>query len=303
MTWQPAREIELVAGTPAGGGQDRPARALMRVIATMGLVPSGLRLTNIPGRGGGNGWDYLAQHPGDPHRIAISSPTLITNRLLGVATLDDGDLTPLATLYTEYIAFVVRADSPLREGDGLLRALARPATLTIALATARGNTNHIALARCVRAAGGEPCALPLHVFDSAPDAVADVRAGHADVGAITAISAAREIASGALRALAVSAPARLPGALGCVPTWREQGVDCVIGTWRGLVGTRGLAPEVIAYWNERLARAVTSPEWQTLLAEHAWLPTLLDSAATRAFLDRERPLLAGALRELELQSA
>lgn len=303
MTWRPAREIELVAGTPAGGGQDRPARALMRVIETMGLVPGGLRLTNIPGRGGGNGWDYLARHPGDPHRIAISSPTLITNRLLGVAPLDDRDLTPLATLYTEYIAFVVRADSSLREGGALLRALARPDTLTLALATARGNTNHIALARCVREAGGEPRALRLHIFDSAPDAVADVLAGQADVGAITAISAAREITSGVLRALAVSSPARLPARLGHVPTWREQGVDCVIGTWRGLVGTRGLAPEVIAYWNERLARAVTSPEWQSLLAEHAWLPTFLDSAATRALLDRDRSVLATALADLDILTA
>ncbi len=30
--WRPAREIELVAGTPPGGGQDRPARALIEVL-------------------------------------------------------------------------------------------------------------------------------------------------------------------------------------------------------------------------------------------------------------------------------
>ncbi len=42
-------------------------------------------------------------------------------------------------------------------------------------------------------------------------AKADVMAGHAEVAAITAVSAATELAAGNLRALAVSAPQRLPG--------------------------------------------------------------------------------------------
>ena len=40
--WRPSREIELVAGTPPGGGQDRPARALIeaRLAACANIVPS-----------------------------------------------------------------------------------------------------------------------------------------------------------------------------------------------------------------------------------------------------------------------
>ena len=77
--WRPQHEIELVAGTPAGGGQDRPARVLIDLLKDLVGVP--IKLTNIAGRGGGNAWDYLAQHAGDPHIAAINSPTIITNRL------------------------------------------------------------------------------------------------------------------------------------------------------------------------------------------------------------------------------
>src|SRR5260370_37021633 len=84
--WRPQHDIELVAGTPAGGGQDRPARVLIDLIKNLGGVP--LKLTNIPGRGGGNAWDYPAEHPGDPHILAINSPTIITHRLTAESTPD-----------------------------------------------------------------------------------------------------------------------------------------------------------------------------------------------------------------------
>src|SRR4051794_4755867 len=116
-TWAPTREIELVAGTPAGGGQDRPARGLIELLRTQKLVGVPVRLTNIPGRGGGNAWDHIARFPGDGHVLAINSPTVITNLLLGDSKLSFRDLTPLANLYTEYLAFVVRPDSALRGPD------------------------------------------------------------------------------------------------------------------------------------------------------------------------------------------
>src|ERR1700688_4378371 len=138
--WRPQHEIELVAGTPAGGGQDRPARVLIDLLKDLVSVP--VKLTNIPGRGGGNAWDYLAGHPGDPHIVAINSPTIITNRLLGESALDFAALTPLANLYTEYLVFVVRPHTTLRTAQQLRTQLASdPGGISIAFATAIGNMN------------------------------------------------------------------------------------------------------------------------------------------------------------------
>jgi putative tricarboxylic transport membrane protein len=298
--WRPDREIELVAGTPAGGGQDRPARALIRVLESGGLIDVPLKLVNIPGRGGGNAWDYLAQHAGDPHVLAINSPTIITNRQLGVSDFDDTALTPLANLYTEYIAFLVRADSAVANGDDLLARLRDPARLPIAMATAIGNTNHMALAQLARHAGAAPRQLNLHVFDSARHAVADLLQGKAEVAAITAVSAAPELAGGSLHALAVSSPQRLSGPYAQTPTWTEQGVACVIGTWRGVIGARDLSPAQIGWWDRALRTATAGAAWQDELCQHCWIDTYVDSAATRALLDRERRMLGDLLRELGL---
>lgn len=300
MAWRPQHEVELIAGTPAGGGQDRPARALIKVLQSRGLIDVPMKLTNMPGRGGGNGWDHLARHPGDAHLLGISSPTLITNKLLGEAAIDQDDLTPLAVLYTEYIVFVVREDSPLRTGADLLRRLEDPASLTIALATAIGNINHIALAQCTQHAGGDVKALRLNVFDSALYAVADVIEQRAEVGAITAVSAVKALAAGKLRALALSSPQRMSGQFENVPTWRELGVDCMIGTWRGVTGTKGLAADEIAYWDRAFKAAAHSEDWNAELEHHYWANTYRDSAATRAFLATEQHVMQKALSDLGL---
>lgn len=299
--WKPAQPVELVAGTPAGGGQDRPARVLIDILEENGLVTQDIRLTNIPGRGGGNGWDYLRACGNNPNVLAINSPTIITNRLIAEADYDHAALTPLANLYTEYIAFVVRADSPIRNGNDFMARLgADTAGCRIALATAIGNINHMALAQVTAHAGGKVQALQINVFDSALYAVADVIEKRAEVGAITAVSAAKAIAAGEVRAIAVSSPQRLPRAYAAVPTWTELGVNCVIGTWRGVIGAADLGEAQIAFWQQALRAATASAAWKAALAEKYWADTYCDGLQLRQFLDQERVVMGGLLHAMGL---
>ncbi len=300
-SWRPERAIELIAGTPPGGGQDRPARALIGILDRLRLLDRPMQLLNMPGKGGGAAWDYIHAHPGDPHRLAINSPPLLTNRILGASDYDHGDLTPIAMLYTEYVAFVVPADSPLESATALRDRLgADPASITVSLATALGTSNHIALAAIARQAGADPRALRIRVFDSARYAVADVLDGNAQVAAVTAVSAAPELAEGRLRALAVTAPERLAGIFSEAPTWGEIGIDCVIGTWRGVIAPAGITAEQCAFWESILRQATRDPGWHAELARQYWIDFFLGAADTRAFLDGERARLADALDRLRV---
>jgi putative tricarboxylic transport membrane protein len=290
MTWSPERRIEIIAGTPAGGGQDRAARALAQALPIETFV------TNVPGRGGGNGWDLLAGRTGDPHVVSISSPTLITNKLRREATIDHVDLTPLAHLCTESLVFAVRSDRGILTVADVLAAVAHRET--VALATARGNVNHVAAGLIADHVGVDPAEVPVVVFDSARHAVAEVLAGKATLAVVSAASVLPEVAIGTLRVVAVTAPSRMAAPFDLVPTWRESGVDCVIGTWRGLIGPAGLQPEHMAFWERMLPVAVASDPWRAALAEHRWDDTHLDTAATGRFLDEEHHRLAAALKGL-----
>jgi putative tricarboxylic transport membrane protein len=300
-TWSPSQQTELVAGTPPGGGQDRPARILIGILNRQQAFAPPMKLTNIPGRGGGNGWDYLHACAGDPHKLAISSPTVISNKLLGVSALDFTDLTPLANLYTEYPIFIVRPDASLHSADDLLARLkSDTAGVKTAIATAIGNTNHIALARVTAHAGGDVKALSIDVFDSARDAIGHVLEGKAELGVITAASAVPELTAGSLRTIAVSAPNRLGGLFAQAPTWLERGISCDIGMWRGIFAARNLEPAAIAFWTEALTEVTASEEWKAELASKYWTDSFATGANVLAALQREQRLIADALGELDL---
>ncbi len=299
--WRPERPIEIIAGTPPGGGLDRTARALAMAIESLAVVEVPVTVINIPGDGSRKMWEYVDRRAGDAHVLAVSSPNLTTDNLTGQTAFDHNKYTPLAILHTEYIAFIARADSPFGDGRQLMQRLGRDAgSVTIALATSTGNPNHIALARITKHAGGNARALKVTAFDSARHAVAAVVTGDCAIGAVSAASAVPELTDGTLRALAVSAPHRLAPPFATAPTWLEQGADCVIGAWRGINGTPGLTAAQIAFWDPLLATATASRVWQAAIAQHHWSAMYVGCTELAAYLPRERAEMSAMLGELGL---
>jgi putative tricarboxylic transport membrane protein len=300
-TWKPERELAIVAGTPPGGGLDRSARALARAIEANRLVEVAIKVVNVGGDGGRKAWLHMERCAGDAHVIGISAPNMTADYLMGVTKADPVRFPALAILYSEYIAFVVRSDSVIQRGADLIERLAENAgAVKIALSTSLGNSNHVAVAKVIRHAGGDTKSPLIRVFDTALDAVADVVAGNVDVGAITAASAVPELEAGTLRTVGISSPARLGGPYAVAPTWGEQGVDCVIGSWRGASGPPGLDDAQIAFWQATLAAATRTREWKADLARHFWTEMYLDGAELNGYLARERKEMRATLAELGL---
>jgi putative tricarboxylic transport membrane protein len=301
MSWKPDQEIEIIAGTPPGGGLDRSARALLRTLEAEHLLPVTAKVVNVGGDGGRKAWVHIDRYAGNSHVLGISSPNMAADYLMGVTTSDPDRFVPLAILYSEYIAFVVRKDSPVANGAELVARFAKDAAaVTVALSTSLGNSNHVAVAKVIQHAGGNTSAPTIRVFDTALDVVADVIAGNCDVGAVTAASVLPELEAGKLAVIAISSPRRLAGAFASAPTWLEQGVDCVIGSWRGVSGAEGLSEEQVWFWQAALRAAVKSAQWQLELASHYWTDMYLDGAALRTYLARERADMEGILGQLGL---
>ena len=148
--------------------------------------------------------------------------------------------------------------------------------------------------------GNDPKRLNLHVFESALHAADDVIKGSADVAVVSAVSTAKALEAGTLRALAVSSPARMGGLFSGVPTWSEQSVPCVSGLWRGIIGAPDIDEAQIAYWEQVLAAGAAHPDWLRELQQQYWTNTWKASADTRDFLDGERIELGRMLGELGL---
>jgi putative tricarboxylic transport membrane protein len=78
----------------------------------------------------------------------------------------------------------------------------------------------------------------------------------------------------------------------------RAGIDCVIGTWRGVIAPAGISPEQCAFWEQTLQQATLDPGWRAELARQYWIDIFLGAADTRAFLAEERARLEEALERL-----
>jgi putative tricarboxylic transport membrane protein len=237
--------------------------------------------------------------PGAADLAAVSSPTLVTNAIVGESAIDHRDLTPLALLYTEPSALVVRPGSGLDEASALLEAMAAGSAV-VSFATALGNMNHLILAEIAGHAGAPVSSLPIHVFESAPHALADVVGGEADVAVVSAASAIAGVVKRALAAVLVTSPVRLGGVFAGTPACVELGIPCVRGTWRGLVGPPGLDQTNIDAWSHRLASAVATERWRRLLEENFWVDSHAGPDESMAWMEAERIELGRLMGSLDL---
>ena len=299
--WKPVKPVEIVVGVAPGGGVDRTARLLQKVIQDKRLLDVAANVINKPGGGGILGQAYLNQHTGDAHYLEISATSILTNQITGKSPNSWTDFTPIAMLCDEYIGFVVKADSPLKNGGDLAALLKQDASaLPAGIATSAGNTNHIALALLAKRAGGDAKKLKVVVFSSGGESTTALMGGHVGIVTAPAASALSGVQSGALRMLAVAAPRRLEGPLANVPTWKELGYDIVVANWRPVLGPRGLTAEQIAFWEERLLRFTQTDDWKHELESTGAVAHYMNSRELAKFLAAQHAEFKAVLTEIGL---
>lgn len=298
--WAPSRPVELVVGVSPGGGIDRTARTIQRIVQDKRLIEVPINVINKPGGGGTIAQAYLNQRPGDAHYFEITATSLLTNHIIGRTAASHRAYTPVVLLYEEYLGFAVRSDSAIRNGRDLLEAMKTPEALPIGIATSAGNTNHIGAAILAKAVGVEPKRLKVVVFGSGGESMAALLGGHVGLVVTPSANLIGPMQDGRLRVVGVSAPKRLVGPLAAVPTWNEQGVDAVVSNWRPVIAAKGWSEAQISYWEEVFAKLVASEEWKTEVTRTGGVPNFLRSRELGEFFDREYARFKMVLTELGL---
>lgn len=300
QTWKPTRNIEFVTGTGAGSDLDRAARAIQKIGQDMGIFGASIVL-NKPGANSAIAWGYVSDKKGQGEVVAISSPPLITNAMLGAGKLTHRDTTPLAKLYDVYMCVVVKADSPWKSTTDVLIAGRQKGKVSSALTGGTGSIPYILLAQLFSEGKVPADAIAIVNYKAAGDMMAALLGGHVDLVSSTVPNVISAIQNGQVRALAVASPRRLSGALANVPTLREQGFDIVSTNWRGLVGAPGLSKEQIAFWDSSVERIMKSDDWQKLALLFFWETDYLNSIDTRSFLSAQEKELGAIVQRLAIK--
>jgi putative tricarboxylic transport membrane protein len=298
--WQPQKNVEIIIPGGVGGGQDRTARIIQKIMQD-GLVPVSVTVLNKPGGGGNIAYTSLNQFMGDGHYLATATATLLTNNILGISPLNYTHFTPVSVLYGEYIGFATNAAGPLKTGKDLVARLKNaPDSVTFAFGTSRGNANHIGIALALKAAGIDPARIKVVVYKASIEATTALMGGHVDVVATPMSTYLPVLESGKLRIIGIAAPHRVGGRFAGVPTWKEQGYDAVMPSYRMFIAARGLSAQQRRYWDGVFSKLAKSEAWQKELAANEWQDAYMNSADSVKYLDARYAEYRKILTELKL---
>lgn len=289
--------LKMMIPANPGGGWDQTGRALAAALQSAKLVSS----VQFENKGGAAGTLGLAQFvnaaKGDPNAVLIGGMVMVGGIILNKSPVDLSMVTPIARLTSEYEVIVVPAKSPHQKLSDLLAAFkANPGSVSWGGGSA-GGTDHILVGLIAKAVGVDPAKVNYVPFKGGGEAIAAIAGGHVTAGVSGVGEFAEHIKAGRMRALAVSGPARQEG----IPTLKEQGVDVVLGNWRGIFGAPGITTAQRDALVKAVKAATETPAWKETLQKTGWTPWFLGGDEFKAFLDEDIKRVGGIIESLGLK--
>lgn len=283
----PSKTIRLIVPYAAGGPIDVTARVLAeRVKDSLGTVI----IENRPGAGGNIGADIVAKATPDGSVIGIAAtathavnPWLYSRMPYNAAT----DFAPITQMLRVPNVLVMNADTAKRLHitslqDFLAYTRANPAKLNYG-SGGNGSAGHLAGELFKSRAGIFAVHIP---YNGGNPAQLALLAGHVDFNFDNLATAAPNIKSGKLVALAVTTPARSP-ALPDTPAVSEVLKDFSVDTWWGLVAPAGTPAAVVQRLNQAFVQALNAPETKARFANLMAEPVPTSPAAFGQFMASE----------------
>ena len=268
-----------------GGGWDTTGRALGKALQDAGAAAT----VSYDNKGGAAGAIGLAQFAngskGDANALMVMGAVMLGGVITGKPPVSLDKVTPIARLTSEYNVFVLPAASPFKTMKDVVEQMKKDPGSVKWGGGSCGSTEHIAAAMIAREVGVDPSKINYVAFRGGGEAIAAILGGNVTIGGSGYSEFAEYISTGKMRPLAVTAEARLKGI--DVPTLKEQGINVVIGNWRGVYGASGITPEQRKALTERVVKASKSQAWAEALAKNNWTPALLTGPAFDKFVDDE----------------
>jgi putative tricarboxylic transport membrane protein len=294
---QPAPSLKMMIPANPGGGWDQTGRALAAAMQSARVAQS----IQFDNKGGAAGTIGLAQFvnasKGDPNALMIGGMVMVGGILLNKSPVDLSMVTPIARLTSEYVVVTVPASSPHKSMADLVRAFkADPGKVSWGGGSA-GGTDHILIGLIAKASGADPGRINYVPFKGGGEAIAAIVGGHVAAGVSGLGEFAEQIKAGRMRALAVSSPQPIDG----IPTLREQGIDVVLGNWRGVFGAPGITPAQRDGLVAAVKTATESPTWKESLAKFGWEPWYLGGDDYKRFLDEDIRRVGAIIESLGLR--
>jgi tripartite-type tricarboxylate transporter receptor subunit TctC len=252
----PSRPITIMVFVGAGGAPDIIARLIGQALSQR--IGQPVIVENRPGAGGNLSLQAVARAPADGHTLLlIASPHAINVTLYDKAEVNVvRDIAPISSINNDSFVMLVNPSMAVRTvAEFIAHAKANPGKVNMA-SSGNGNLTHLSGELFRMASGIEMVHVP---YRNTPAALAALTAGDVHVIFDALPSGLPHVKSGNLRALGVTAPARVK-ALPDIPTIAETVPGYAVTGFLGIGAPKGTPAEIVDRLNREINAVVSSPE-------------------------------------------
>ena len=291
-------KIHFIIPGGAGGGWDGTARGAGEALTKSGLLKKA-SYENLSGGGGGKAIGHLIETAErQQHTLMVNSTPIVVRSLTKVFPFSFRDLTPIASIISDYGALVVAKDSKFKNWNQVVKAfLENPKKVKVAGGSVRGDMDHLVAAMAFKAAGGNPRAVRYIPYEAGGKAMAGLLSGETQIlstGFGEALALAR---AGEVRIIAVTSEKRLPEAPD-VPSLKELGYNVTFANWRGFFAPPGISAKKALNYARLLKAMYSTPEWEAVRKRQGWSNLYQPGVLFYEFLEEQEKVVGSLMREL-----
>lgn len=268
--WPEDRPIEFLVAYAPGGSTDVMARAMQPYLEKR--LDAKIVIVNRPGAAGEIAYTALSKAKPDGYTFAfINTPGFISTRVQRKVSYKEESIRPVARIVDDPTVLAVPNDSPYKNlGDFIQAAKAAPGKLSVGTSGV-GTDDHLMMVQLEQLTGTKLTHVP---FAGASESATAVMGGHIS-------SAGQNISELSddtkFRVLAQFSGERMPQEPE-LPTAKEQGVDLVMTSERGIAAPADVPDDI----EKRVAEAVKS-----VLEDPEFLKVAKDLSLPIAYLSGE----------------
>ena len=256
--------VRFILPVSAGSGVDGIARAAQNALAK--ALGQGVVIENQPGAGGVVGTAAMIKSAPDGLTLSmVSNNHVIYPAVLKSVPFDPvADITPIAVIGATPLVLVVNPKVPAKDMKELVALFkANPGKYNYA-SSGNGTILHLAPEMFKDVTQTFVTHIP---YRGVAPMVQDIITGQVDMGVLSLPSAQAHIKNGTMRAICVSAPARIAAAPD-MPTASEQGFPgYLVEGWIAVIGPKGLPAEQVKRINAAFVAAFATPEVRESMAK------------------------------------
>jgi tripartite-type tricarboxylate transporter receptor subunit TctC len=259
----PSRPVTLVVFVPAGGTPDIIARLVGQSLSQR--LGQSVVIDNRPGGGGNVALQAVARAPADGYTLLlVATPHAVNVTLYEKSAVNvTRDIVPVASINTDSFVLLVNPSFPARTvAEFITHAKANPGKINLA-SSGTGNLSHLSGELFRMMTGVEVVHVP---YRGTPAAHSGLMAGDVHAMFDATVSALPHIQSGALRALGVTATARVRVLPDIAPIGDAVPGYAVTG-WLGVGAPKGTPADIVERLNRDINAGLADPAVKTRMED------------------------------------